>query len=138
MRHQPEHQPAARTRTYVHAKLHGVTATDAAVAYYGSVTIGNDLMAASGIEPYEQVDVVNLNTGGRWTTYALPGPDGVFTLNGGGARLGVKGDPCVVMAYESSTEFHGARVVFCAPRTLDGGALVNDIINSLPYPSVEP
>jgi aspartate 1-decarboxylase len=102
-------------RTYVFSKIHGVAVTDASVDYHGSVTIGRDLMQAARIEPYEQVHVVNLSTRDRWVTYALPGPDGVFTLNGGGARLGVVGDRCTVMTFGVSERFEGAPVVYCEP-----------------------
>lgn len=123
--------PEPPVRTFVAAKLHGVTVTAASVDYHGSVTIGRDLMAAVNLHAYEQVDIVNLNTGGRWTTYVLPGPDGVFTLNGGGARLGVPGDPCVVMSYVQSVLFGGALVAFCAP---DEATLLNHIVATGEYP----
>jgi len=101
-------------RTFVAAKLHNLHVTDASVDYVGSVTIASELLAEVDIRPYEQVDVVNLNNGSRWTTYVLPGDTpGVFTLNGGGARLGVVGDRCVVIAYRQAEAFPGARVVFC-------------------------
>ncbi|HQW74854.1 MAG TPA: aspartate 1-decarboxylase [Ornithinibacter sp.] len=99
-------------RTFVHAKIHDLTVTGAHLRYVGSVTIDASILEEVGIAGYEQVDVVNLNNGNRWTTYALPGDPGVFTLNGGGARLGVAGDRCVVMAYEQGEVFAGARVVF--------------------------
>ena len=101
------------TRTYVAAKLHDVTVTDANLRYIGSVTIAAELLDAAGIDPYEQVDIVNLNNGNRWTTYALPGDRGVFTLNGGGARLGLPGDKCVIMTYRQAYTFPGATAVFC-------------------------
>jgi len=101
-------------RTYVSAKIHGITVTAASVQYQGSVSIGSDLLAAADIEPFEQVHVVNLNTGDRWVTYAIPAPERAFTLNGGGARLGVVGDRCVVMTYaQADDRFPGAKVVFC-------------------------
>lgn len=100
-------------RTWVGAKLHGVRVTDASVDYHGSVGIDAELMATAGIEPFEQVHVVNLNTGGRWVTYALPVDQrGAFTLNGGGARLGVVGDTCVVMTYRTGDEYEPASVLF--------------------------
>lgn len=84
------------------------------VAYRGSVGISAGLLRAAGIEPYEQVDIVNLETGARWTTYALPvEEDGVFSLNGGGARLGEPGDRCIVMSYVQCHRFPGAHVVVC-------------------------
>lgn len=104
-------------RAYVAAKIHGICVTDASVRYHGSVTIGAELLVAAGIAPYEQVHVVNLATGHRWITYALPGPAGAFTLNGGGARLGAIDDECIVIAYTwTSGEYEPARVVFCDRR----------------------
>ena len=102
-------------RTYVAAKIHDVTVTDANLRYIGSVTIAAELLDAAGIDPYEQVDIVNLNNGNRWTTYVLPGDLGVFTLNGGGARLGLPGDQCVIMTYRTANTFPGATAVFCDP-----------------------
>lgn len=104
-------------KTWVAAKLHGIRVTDASVDYEGSVSIDAGLMDAVGIEPFEQVHVVNLSTGGRWVTYALPAElpeSGVpqFTLNGGGARLGVAGDECVVMTYTVASEYRPAEVVY--------------------------
>lgn len=113
-------------RTFVHAKIHDLAVTGAHLRYVGSVTIDAGILDEVGIAGYEQVDVVNLNTGNRWTTYALPGAPGVFTLNGGGARLGVPGDRCVVMAYEQGETFAGARVVF-----VDGA---NQVTQRLTYP----
>lgn len=101
-------------KRWVSAKIHGIRVTDASVVYNGSVSICAKLMDLAGIEEYEEVQVVNLATGGRWTTYALKAPEGEFTLNGGGARLGVKGDQCVVMTYRTAEKFVPANVVFCS------------------------
>jgi len=100
-------------KEYVHGKLHNIRVTDKSINYHGSVTICTDLLCASRIEPYQKVDIVNLNTGSRWTTYAVPGEKGSFKLNGGGARLGEIGDCCVVITYQTSETFQGADVVFC-------------------------
>lgn len=100
-------------KEYIHAKLHNIHVTAKSIDYHGSVTICSKLLDASGIEPYQKLDVVNLNTGDRWTTYAVPGPKGAFELNGGGARLGEIGDKCVVITYESRESFNGAKVIFC-------------------------
>lgn len=100
-------------RTFVGAKLHGLRVTDKSVNYNGSVSIDAELMALASVAPYEQVHVVNLNNGARWVTYALPSDvPGLFTLNGGGARLGEVGDPCVVMTYRQEAAFSGADVIF--------------------------
>jgi aspartate 1-decarboxylase len=103
-------------RSYISGKIHGITVTGASVGYHGSVTIAAELLAAAGVAPYERVHVVNLGTGARWDTYALPGDPGVFTLNGGSARLGVPGDRCVVMAYALAESAPGATAVFCGDR----------------------
>lgn len=100
-------------KEYIQGKIHDITVTDKSLKYHGSVTISSVLLKESGIEPYQKVDVINLNTGNRWTTYAVPGNEGVFALNGGGARLGEIGDKCVVIAYQSSESFQGANVIFC-------------------------
>jgi aspartate 1-decarboxylase len=100
-------------KTYVAAKLHNLHVTDKSVDYHGSVSIAASLLKAAGIEPYEQVHIINLSNGHRWITYAVPTQDGVFTLNGGGARLGEIGDACVVLSYRQSNAFQGAKVVYC-------------------------
>ncbi len=52
----------------MHAKLHRVTVTEANVNYVGSITIDQDLMEKVGILPLEEVDVINLANGKRWST----------------------------------------------------------------------
>lgn len=101
-------------KTFVSSKIHGICVTDASIEYNGSVTICQKLMQQTGINPYEQVHIVNLSNGERWITYALPGTEGVFTLNGGGAFLGQIGDRCVVMTYDTLDKYTPAKVVFCS------------------------
>ena len=122
-------------KTFVSAKIHGIRVTDKSVDYNGSVSIDAALMRQAGIDPYEQVDVIDLENGNRWTTYALPverktGENPAFTLNGGGARLGEKGDRCVIITYRQSESFEGAEVIFC-----DAGNFVRD---TMTYPAEEP
>lgn len=99
-------------KTFISAKLHNLRVTGKAVEYTGSVTVCRELLRAAGITPYEQAHIVNLTNGRRWITYVIPGEPGVFELNGGGARLGEKGDLCVVMTYTQAREFEGATVLF--------------------------
>lgn len=86
----------------MHAKLHRVTVTEANVNYVGSITIDCDLMNKVGILPLEEVDVINLNNGKRWSTYALPGQAGTGEIcpNGGAALLCQPGDLLIIYAYE--------------------------------------
>lgn len=100
--------------SYIHGKVHGVSVTDKSVSYHGSVSLSRSLLQLAGFAPYEQVHVINLNNGARWTTYLLPlEEEHAFTLNGGGARLGEIGDKCVLMTFAWSETYLPAAVVFC-------------------------
>jgi aspartate 1-decarboxylase len=98
-------------KTFVSAKIHGIRVTQKAVRYNGSVAIAASLLREVGIEDFEQVHIVNLTNGNRWVTYAIPAPEGVFSLNGGGARLGEIGDECVVMTYATLHAYKPAKVI---------------------------
>ena len=86
----------------MHAKLHRVRVTEANVNYVGSITIDQDLMDKVGILPLEEVDVINLNNGKRWSTYAISGEAGGGGIcpNGGAALLCQPGDILIIIAYE--------------------------------------
>jgi aspartate 1-decarboxylase len=88
------------------SKIHRATVTDANLHYVGSVTIDTELLAAADILPYEMVQVVNINNGERFETYAIEGEAGSGTvcLNGAAARLAVPGDLVIVIAYGLYTE----------------------------------
>lgn len=92
-------------RTLLLAKIHGCTLTAANLNYVGSISIDQTLLEAAGILPYEQVQVVNSNNGERLITYAIVAPpdSGAVELNGAAARLGVKGDRLIIMAYAQFT-----------------------------------
>ena len=87
--------------TLMKAKLHRATVTQADLDYEGSIAIDRDLLDASGILPHEQVDVLNINTGARFTTYTIPAERGSRTIgvNGAAARLVQRGDKVIVVAY---------------------------------------
>jgi len=53
------------------SKLHRATVTQAELYYEGSVTIDADLMEAADILPYEKIQVVNINNGTRFESYAI-------------------------------------------------------------------
>jgi aspartate 1-decarboxylase len=88
------------------SKIHRATVTDANINYEGSITIDSKLMKAADILPYEQVHVLNVNNGARFTTYAIEGKEGGgdICLNGAAARLGVKGDLVIILTYENIPE----------------------------------
>ena len=87
--------------TMMKAKLHRATVTQADLEYEGSIAIDRDLLDASGILAHEQVDVLNITTGARFTTYAIEAPRGsrTFGVNGAAARLVQKGDKNIVVTY---------------------------------------
>jgi len=81
------------------SKIHRAHVTNANIAYEGSVTIDKKLMKAADILPYERVEVLNINNGARFDTYAMEGEKGEICLNGAAARLGTRGDIIIILAY---------------------------------------
>lgn len=92
---------SGRTLRLMHAKLHRFRVTDAHKDYVGSVTIDADLLDAVGMLPLEEVEIVNIENGERWSTYVLPGPrgSGCICPNGGGAALCKPGDVLILFSY---------------------------------------
>ena len=86
-------------RVMLKSKIHRARVTDVNIDYEGSITIDRKLMEAADILPYEQVEALNLNNGARFTTYAIEGEQGEICLNGAAARLAVKGDIVIILAY---------------------------------------
>lgn len=82
------------------SKIHRATVTEACLAYEGSITVDVVLLDAADIRPYEMVQVININNGERFETYAIPGKrdSGEVCLNGGAARRGVVGDKVIIMS----------------------------------------
>ena len=93
-------------RCMLRAKIHGATVTDSNVAYEGSMTVDEALLDATGIKPYEQVRVSNLNNGERFETYIIPGKrdSGIICLNGPTARKAITGDKIMIFSYCYYTE----------------------------------
>ncbi|MCU0308167.1 MAG: aspartate 1-decarboxylase [Thermoleophilia bacterium] len=99
------------------SKIHRATVTDADLNYVGSITVDRDLLDLADMLPYEQVSVLNINTGARFETYAIEGPrgGGDICLNGAAARLAQPGDLVIVLTYaqydETETRGHEPLVV---------------------------
>ena len=87
--------------TMMKAKLHRAVVTQADLHYEGSISIDADLLERAGILPNEQVDVLNITNGERFTTYAIKAPSGSKTigLNGAAARRVQQGDKVIVITY---------------------------------------
>jgi len=88
-------------RTILKSKIHRASVTDANLNYEGSLSIDPELMRQADIVPYEKVDVVNINNGQRFSTYAIEGKEnsGEICLNGAAARLGNIGDLIIIITY---------------------------------------
>jgi aspartate 1-decarboxylase len=93
-------------RMMLKSKIHRATVTDADINYEGSITIDSRLMKEADILPYEQVHVLDINNGARFTTYAIEGREdsGEICVNGAAARLAVKGDTVIILTYTEVPE----------------------------------
>lgn len=89
-------------RSFLRAKLHKATVTEARLDYVGSVTIDQDLMDAADIAPFERVMIVDNTNGARLETYAISGPrgSGKICINGAAAHLVHPGDEVILMTFE--------------------------------------
>ncbi len=99
------------------AKIHRAKVTQSNLDYNGSIGIDEDLLEASGILPNQKVDVLNINNGERFTTYAIKEPrgSGVICINGAGARKAQVNDLIIIVAYGAmpyeSAKSHTPKVV---------------------------
>ena len=105
-------------RHMMKSKIHRATITSADLHYEGSLTVDQDLLDAADLLNFEEIQVVNVNNGARFTTYVIPGPrgTGVVQLNGAAARLGMPGDLVILIAYatieDAEAQRFTPRVVF--------------------------
>lgn len=91
--------------TLCKSKLHRATVTQAALHYEGSITIDAALLEAASIAPFERVQVVDVENGARFETYAIEGRRGSGTVcvNGAAARLVQTGDHVIIISYAQMT-----------------------------------
>jgi aspartate 1-decarboxylase len=92
--------------TLLKGKVHRATVTRCDLHYEGSISVDASLLERAGILAHEQVDVLNINNGERFTTYAIAAPAGSGTIgvNGAAARLAQKGDLVIIVAYARMEE----------------------------------
>ena len=105
-------------RTMLKSKIHRARVTECNVDYEGSIAIDRSLMDAADILPYERVEVLNINNGARFSTYAIEADrgSGVISLNGAAARLVAREDIVIILTYvqipeEETVDYH-PRLVF--------------------------
>lgn len=92
--------------TMMKAKIHRAAVTQCDLHYEGSISIDKDFLEATGILPNEQVDVLNINTGARFTTYAIEAAAGsrIIGINGAAARLAQIDDLVIIISYAQMSE----------------------------------
>ncbi len=84
--------------TLLKGKIHRATVVQAELDYVGSITVDEELMEAAGIIEYEQVQIVDVNNGSRFSTYVIAGErgSGMICLNGAAARQVSVGDKIII------------------------------------------
>lgn len=93
-------------RTMLKSKIHRVTCTHCEVHYEGSCAIDQNLLDASDIKEYQQIDIYNISNGQRFTTYAISAQrgSGIISVNGAAARLAAPGDLLIIASYAAYNE----------------------------------
>lgn len=93
-------------RLILKSKIHRATVTETKLDYEGSITIDEELLKRVDILPGERVEVFNLTSGARFSTYAIKGEKdkGEICINGAAARLAQVGDRVIVICYALANE----------------------------------
>ena len=88
-------------RMFLSGKIRDIRLTATYLEYEGSITLDEEYLERAGIQPNEEVHVLNVDTGMRIITYAIKGERGSGTvqLNGPAARHGMVGDRVMVLSY---------------------------------------
>jgi aspartate 1-decarboxylase len=83
------------------SKLHRATVTETKLHYAGSIAIDSKLMEATGILPYENVMIADLNNGNRLETYAVPAKagSGRIAILGAAAHLIKPKDLIIIFSF---------------------------------------
>jgi aspartate 1-decarboxylase len=91
--------------TTLYGKIHQATITDCEISYNGSMGIDKNYMKQAGLIAGQQIDVLNINNGHRFTTYAIEETEGSnkFSIYGAAARLAQVGDVVIIIAYAQMT-----------------------------------
>ncbi len=120
-------------RTMLKSKIHRARVTRRNVDYEGSISIDRVLMEEADILPYEQVQVLNVNNGARFSTYAIEGNHGEICLNGAAARLVDKGDTVIILSYchvdETEVRYFTPRLVY-----VDSNNAITEVKGRVEFP----
>jgi len=93
-------------RTMLKSKIHRARVTAVCLEYQGSIAIDGLLMEAADILPYEKVQVLDINNGARFETYAVEAERGSGDIRvlGAAARLVSPNDKVIILSYEVVTQ----------------------------------
>ena len=104
-------------RTFLKGKIHRAVVTAADLDYEGSLGLDENLMKAADLRPFERVEVYNVTSGERFSTYlvkAEPG-SGTVAIYGAAAHRARVGDRVIIAAYaaldENEIDFFMPKVV---------------------------
>ena len=91
---------------FLHSKIHRATITDSNLEYVGSITIDEEFLEKANIREWEKVEILDINNGERFQTYAIKGIRGsrCFCVNGAAARKVQKGDKIIIVTYAQMTD----------------------------------
>ena len=91
---------------FLHSKIHRATVTDSILNYVGSITIDEEFLEKAKIREYEKVEILDVNNGERFQTYAIKGKRGsrCFCVNGAAARKVQPGDKIIIVTYAQMSE----------------------------------
>lgn len=92
--------------TMFHAKIHRAKVTASELHYNGSVGVDIAILKKAHMLPGQQVDVLNVNNGERFTTYLIEEPAGskAFGVYGAAAHKVEVGDTIILITYAHMNE----------------------------------
>ncbi len=105
-------------RSFLRAKIHRATVTEANVDYVGSLSIDEELMDLAGLAENERVEVADLANGERLSTYVIRAARGsrIIGINGAAALKVAAGHKVIIFNYAQLDEHevpgHRPRLVF--------------------------
>jgi aspartate 1-decarboxylase len=93
-------------RSFMSAKIHKATVTEANLDYVGSITIDAELLDKTGLLANEKVLVVSNTSGARLETYIIEGErgSGYIGVNGAASHLIGPGEEIIIIAFTLATE----------------------------------
>jgi aspartate 1-decarboxylase len=101
----------------LYSKLHRAHVTHTELHYNGSLGVDRDLMDAAGLVVGQQIDVVNVANGKRFTTYVIEEPRGSRRVGvyGAAAHLAHPKDIVIIICYalmdEKESKTYTPRIV---------------------------